>query len=62
MRVAGVGAGNCAGIHLPEHHAGGFDTSDGGVYGEEFAGGSRVEAVRVVHTESIRDPVEQIAW
>ena len=39
-----------------------FDKSDGDVYGEEFAGGCRVEAVRVVHTESIRDPVEQIAW
>jgi hypothetical protein len=34
-----VGACNCACIHLSKHHAGGFDQSDGCVYGEEFTGG-----------------------
>ncbi len=53
----GSGAGNGAGIHFAENHAGGFKEAERGVYGQEFAGGTTFEQVCVIHAEPICPPV-----
>ena len=54
------GAGNSAGVHLAKDHASGFDQTERGVDGEEFAGGAGFEQVGIVHAIPICTPIQGI--
>ena len=53
----GSSAGDGPCIHFSEDHAGGFDQTERGVDGEEFAERAGAESVSIVHAEAIRDPI-----